>query len=682
MKNKCKFLFALMFATVFLLYRVDSAAAMANVQLDTSDVKTDTDVEAEQGVEPDAGSEAEQPEETVSEAEQPEEIVSEAEQPEETVSEAEQPEETVSEAEQPEEIVSEAEQPEETVSEAEQPEETVSEAEQPEETVSEAEQPEETVSEPDFVDTGTALIEWLELHKNIGGTVRLTDNVVLEGYYSFCPYGINMPPVFVDTDKYTITVTGEIELLSDDHLTFLGKPDGKGIFYVAEKGMLSMQGVVVESGQCALWQEEGAGLVVSGGHITGSIHYADTPFVMYENHICVIAEKGQLANDVLPSQISCTVNRQGGVSHNELVPLSWNLEGTEKQQEERMRFQVQGAFLYASSGEPALCTVAYNDHPLTFTDVRASVSGSLYIFQGWYTKPEERLPITVMTEYSFDGERWFLFEEGTVTDTNDTFFIAFKPEQHDTTAYPNIYIRLQWNDNGTSYFSNVLCYAADNLEYVADIGGSRGGGTSITNPPVKPQENTNDASLEDEGAVPDADGNINLDKAESEVPSDMSPTENGDNDIGSDAAGDGQSSNTEAANANEGGSFHSEPTNINEGGSFHSEPTNINEGGAFFSEPQYTNEDQSLYAESKAVNAGQSSYLEAENDVENTNDAANKKDIDSGNFGTPEKEQIREQTPRSDVYKNYIIPVAGFVLLSASAGIVGFCVHSRSGTNR
>ena len=271
MKNKCKFLFALMFATVFLLYRVDSAAAMANVQLDTSNVKTDTDVEAEQGVEPDAGSEAEQPEETVSEAEQPEDTVSEAEQPEDTVSEAEQPEETVSEAEQPEE--------------------TVSEPEQPEETVSEPEQPEETVSEPDFVDTGTALIEWLELHKNIGGTVRLTDNVVLEGYYSFCPYGINMPPVFVDTDKYTITVTGEIELLSDDHLTFLGKPDGKGIFYVAEKGMLSMQGVVVESGQCALWQEEGAGLVVSGGHITGSIHYADTPFVMYENHICVIAEK-------------------------------------------------------------------------------------------------------------------------------------------------------------------------------------------------------------------------------------------------------------------------------------------------------------------------------------------------------------------------------------------------------
>lgn len=34
---------------------------------------------------------------------------------------------------------------------------------------------------PDSVSTGTELIEWLELHKNTGGKVRLSDNVVLEG---------------------------------------------------------------------------------------------------------------------------------------------------------------------------------------------------------------------------------------------------------------------------------------------------------------------------------------------------------------------------------------------------------------------------------------------------------------------------------------------------------------------
>ena len=32
---------------------------------------------------------------------------------------------------------------------------------------------------PDSVSTGTELIEWLELHKNTGGKVRLSDNVVL-----------------------------------------------------------------------------------------------------------------------------------------------------------------------------------------------------------------------------------------------------------------------------------------------------------------------------------------------------------------------------------------------------------------------------------------------------------------------------------------------------------------------
>ncbi len=116
---------------------------------------------------------------------------------------------------------------------------------------------------PDSVSNGTDLIRWLESHKNTGGTVKLADHVILDGDYSFCPSGMNMPPVVVDTDQYTITITGEIEFLSDHHLTFSGQPDGKGIFCVAEKGMLSMQGIAVESGQGALWQEEGAGLVIA-----------------------------------------------------------------------------------------------------------------------------------------------------------------------------------------------------------------------------------------------------------------------------------------------------------------------------------------------------------------------------------------------------------------------------------
>ena len=54
---------------------------------------------------------------------------------------------------------------------------------------------------PDFVSSGPALIEWLEVHKETGGTVKLSDDVVLDGYYCYCPNGVNRPAVFVDTDK-------------------------------------------------------------------------------------------------------------------------------------------------------------------------------------------------------------------------------------------------------------------------------------------------------------------------------------------------------------------------------------------------------------------------------------------------------------------------------------------------
>ena len=682
MKNKSKFLFVLTFAIIFLFYRVDSVDAMENIQHGTFDEQTDLNAEPGQNAEPTTEQEAEQPAEPT--------LEQEAEQPSEPA------------------LEQEAEQPSEPILEQE--------AEQPTEP---AEQ------EADSVTTGTALIEWLESHKTTGGTVRLADNVVVEGYYSFCPDGPNMPSVFVDTDKYTITVTGVMELLSDDHLIFSGQPDGRDLFYVAEKGMLSMQGVAVESGQCALWQEEGAGLVVSSCHITGDIHYADTPYVMYYNDcICAIVENGQTANDVLPAWINCTVNREGQLSCDEKVPVSWDLEGTEEQQEERQRFQVQGSFLDAASAEPALCTVVYNDHPLTFTDVRASASGCLYTFQGGYTISEEYLPITVMAEYSFDGENWIMYEEQRATDTDAGFYIALKSDQDNTAL--DIYIRLQWNDNGTSYFSNVLCYAAADLKHVSDIGGGRGGGTSITNPPAIPQESAGNVSPGEAGAAQDVNNNADPNKVQLEIPaeeisseeilseeipskgisSNGNQTENGNGNIGADAAGDEQSSGAEDANIDKGGSF-----------SFYSElpDNNESESFSFYSEAADTNEGQPADAGSKEINAEQSSCLEAEteNDAGNVNnpeknDPDKKESIDSSDPDAAEKEeetaekeekaaaaasvyiensagfsQIKEQTPNSDIRANDLIVVAaGFVLLSAIAGIAGFCVHSRSGTNR
>lgn len=639
MKNKCKFLFILAFVIVSLFYRDNSVVAMAaeqNIEFvaepdEEQNIESATEPDEEQNVEPSTEPDGEQSIEPVVEPAKPEQNIKSA-------AESQEEQSTESACE------SEAEQDIEPADESE-PELIIE---------SYVVSPMETTQ--DFVSTGPALIEWLESHKNTGGTVKLADHVVLEGYYCYCPDGVNRPSVFVDTDRYTITITGEIELMSDNHLIFSGQPDGRSIFYVAEKGMLSMLGVAVESGQFALWQEEGAGLVIEDCHLSGSIRYADTPFVMYNKSICVIIENGQTIYDVLPAQISCTVNRQGQLSYNELVPLTWNLEETEKKQEERQRFQLQGSFLCAASAEPALCTVVYNDYPLTFTDVKASVSGNRCTFQGGYrlskeslpiaVMSEKSLPITVMSEYSFDGENWFMYEEQKVSNTYESFFIAFKAEQWDIAVHPNVYIRLQCNDNGTKYSSNVLYYAAVDLEHAEDMGGSRGGGTSIINPPDQPQKNIEDAPSKDEEPIQNANRNTNSDNIGSETPSDMNQMENGEGDVRSDVASDGQTSSAEISNADSGQTLYSASLN--------------------------TNEEQKLYTESEAVNAGHPSYTETktEDNVKNVYNSDIKESFNRSNPAVLEKKE------------GAAIIAAGFVLMAASAGIGCYCIHSRLGTNR
>lgn len=351
-----------------------------------------------------------------------------------------------------------------------------------------------TVAEPDLVSTGAELTNWLEAHKNTGGTAKLTDNIVLDSYYFFCPDAINMPALFVDADCYTITVTEEITFISDAHLTFYGQEQEKGIFYVAKGGLLFLENIAVEGGQNALWQEEGAGLSVKDCRVSGNVHYAQTPFVIRADTDCALAEKGQTAGDALPGQVQCVVNRQGEVLHNELLPVSWNLEGNKTQQKKRLRFEAQGTFLNAVSKEPLSCTVAYHDYPLTFLEVKAIQSPTQCQFRGGYAKPVDALPIQVATEYSFDGKNWITYDEHMVSNALDAFFMGFETSKWDTAQNPYVYIRLHWNDNGKKRFSNVLRYTAPNMSYAEDLGGNRGGGTSITNPQDNPEPKPSDAA--------------------------------------------------------------------------------------------------------------------------------------------------------------------------------------------
>ena len=349
-------------------------------------------------------------------------------------------------------------------------------------------------AEQDTVSTADEFKEWLESHKNNGGRVKLTNNIVLKEFYYFTPNGGNRPDIVVDTDTYTITAAGYIAFLSDGHLIFQGKARDKGIFHVVKGGILTLDGVFVKSEseetspQCALWQEEGAGLVLENTYtktsVTGNIHYAEAPLVTEESSVCVVVEKGQSADSLLPTEIKCTVNHQGQIWYNKPTPVSWNLAGTEKHQQNRQRFQVKGFSSQVLYYVAPKCTVVYNDYPLTFTEVDAFIRSNAYYFQGKYTKPKGELPITVAAEYSFDGRNWIRDEVKTVSNDSTGFSISFPCDEWDTDQNPSVYIRLQGEKDDKRYFSNVLRYKANSMNEAEDLGDSG----SVVNPPDKPSD--------------------------------------------------------------------------------------------------------------------------------------------------------------------------------------------------
>lgn len=350
----------------------------------------------------------------------------------------------------------------------------------------------ESSAEPDGISSAAELTGWLESHKYTGGRAALTGDITMNEPYMFVP-DPNMPPLLVETGKYTIFVCADTEFWSDGHLAFEGEGGEQGIFHVEQGGMLLLDGVTVETtadggdSQHALWQEEGAGLSLADTfapcHVSGKIHYAETPLVTEAEDVCVVVEKGGLLDGRMPTEVACAVNYQGARLEREPVAVSWDMAGTEKQQAERRRFQAQGVFPQAADGVKPVCTVVYNDFPLTFTKTEALIRGNAYTFRGDYTKQEGALLAVASPEYSFDGENWISEGENSILSADNGFYIAFPCDQWDASAHPYIYIRLRGDTEEQVYYSNVLRYAANNMDVAEDLGGSRGGGTAIVNPP-------------------------------------------------------------------------------------------------------------------------------------------------------------------------------------------------------
>lgn len=353
--------------------------------------------------------------------------------------------------------------------------------------------------EPDGISSAAELAAWLQSHLYTGGRAKLTDDIVMDTPYVFVPYP-KLPPLFVETGSHTIFVRADVEFWSDGRLTFSGEGGGQGMFHVEQGSMLLLDGVTVETAddngsQYALWQEDGASLILGNTFapclVSGNVHYSDTPFVLGVENACVVVEKGQLLDGLLPETVACRVNYRGDVLEHEPMVVSWYTEGTGRQQAERLRFEAQGAFLQAAAEVEPFCTVVYNDYPLTFTRAEASALSNGYAFRGSFTGQEDALLAAVLPEYSFDGENWIREEENGAFGADIGFSFVVLGDQWDVSANPYIYIRLHGDTKEQVYYSNVLRYAAGNMDVAEDLGGSRGGGTAIVNPPGEPENPEN-----------------------------------------------------------------------------------------------------------------------------------------------------------------------------------------------
>lgn len=536
-------------------------------------------------------------------------------------------------------------------------------------------------TEPDTVSTADEFKAWLESHKNGGGSVKLTNDIVLKEFYFFVPNGANLPDIIVDTDTYTITAAGNISFFSDGHLIFRGKAGDGGIFRARRGGMLTLDGVIVEGSAAgtdtlyAVWQEEGAGLLLGNTftecRVSGEIHYADMPFVTESASACVVVEKEQSAAGLLPTQIKCNVNYQGQIRYNEPTSVAWDLAGTEERQEKRRRFQAQGFSSQAVFEVPPVCTVVYNDYPLTFTEVSAFMRDTVYYFQGDYTKPKGAFPLDVTAEYSFDNTSWIEGEKRTVTDDREGFQIYFSRDEWDKVQNPYIYIRLQGKKDDKTYFSNVLQYQANNMAVAEDLGGNRGGGTSIVNPPDEPKDEdsggTSSGDRKPSGnQKPSEEHKSSQDSGSGNYQDQESSDDASDTDAfsGSDSSGDQAAGQDITQNVTD--------TSASPNGSV---PGSADDGNAAATDtPEKPNDENNDFGVEEA-DAETSSKGTVE--VISKELAAPASDTDVGDGEDVSKHRQMTIDQRLDTTKN-IAFVAGFVTLSAGAGVAGYFAHASS----
>lgn len=354
------------------------------------------------------------------------------------------------------------------------------------------------------------LVAKLEAMKTTGGNIRLTADVVVESgvEYTFSAPQLTDTPIRLNTAEHSIIVHGK--LIVTPFIEINGAGGENGIFSVQDGGWLELLSVAVKADSgVAIAQAprsvlcygrlfDGAPEFVCEGEIIGAgpvaVPWSDTNPKSLQY---IYVRDGERAEDLLPNTDEGSLFQNGTMDSNHQLDVVWDIGLFANQFAARENCMVTGAYPGATAYAAPVCMVS-------FQNGRAAT-----VLGGWGTggtdgrglsaqiqvaleDPQESCRI----DWSSDGKNWQECEADILESKNGRLRYMLYPP--DDAGYP-FYISAVVTRGGEEHYSNILVLNAPDT--AGDIGGSRGGGTSVTDPvmpieskpPItKPPQNTKD----------------------------------------------------------------------------------------------------------------------------------------------------------------------------------------------
>ena len=357
-----------------------------------------------------------------------------------------------------------------------------------------------------YAGTTSEFIEWLDNNKTVGGTLYLTQDIVIDRNMDYLGgiFHTQMKPVTIVTGPYSLYIQAEVCMDICYMLTIQGEGGSKGVIQVAPGGYLSISMLTIkaEDGFAVVQADGGALSMGTDDHapnMEGAVHFSQTPVLRdFTTNIPVVVmnrEDGYQDN-MLPVDGRVLVNYMG---EDILITqeVRWKPEDVMESLDNKERTFVQGNYCGVLKDEAlpeidisqcadqtslqALVVFAEND--IAFLEcswMAFSWGGYQVLLECMYPQGASKLMLYSSRDA---GETWILEEEEDSLEGYDSHTFVLNIEDWNPYAYKYC-VEYQ----GKIYDSDAIILTENERVKSLEIEGNRGGGTEILPPDKEPDQ--------------------------------------------------------------------------------------------------------------------------------------------------------------------------------------------------